>query len=214
MFLGIVTKWNAPAIRRLNPGVTLPDLAVTPVHRSDASGTSFSFRQYLAAISPAARTQIEVGTLPNWPIGQSAKGSSGVAALVAATEGAVTYVDVAYALQNRLKFASVSNRAGNWTLPGLNAIDAAARTVRTVPLSGELTIVDPPGTAPTAYPISTFTYVIVPISSVKATLLRTFVYWAVTEGQKVGPPLLFAPVPLVVQAYAYRQIKRIHAPAS
>jgi len=209
IFLGIVTKWNAPAIRKLNPGLTLPDLAITPVHRSDASGTSYSFSQYLAAVSPAAHTRIGVGTLPNWPTGQGARGSSGVAASVASTSGAVTYVDVAYALQNRIKFASVSNAAGQWTLPGLPAISAAAATIKTVPLSGQLTIVSPPKTATAAYPIATFTYVIVPSASAKAKLLRTFVYWSVTEGQKFGPPLLFQPVPRVVQAFAYQQISKI-----
>jgi phosphate transport system substrate-binding protein len=209
IFLGTVTRWNAPAIRRLNPHVALPDLAIIPVHRSDASGTSYSFSQYLAAVSRAARSQIGVSTLPRWPTGPEAEGSSGVVAYASGIEGAVTYVNVADALQNRLRIASVANRAGRWTIPTLPAIAAAADTVKRVPETGELTIVDPPRTAPVAYPIATFTYVIVPSATSIATTLRTFLRWAVTDGQKFGPALLFQRLPAVVQTFANRQIARI-----
>ena len=126
----------------------------------------------------------------------------------------MTYVDVAYALANRIKFATVRNAAGWWTLPGAPAIAAAAATVTHVPAGGELVIVNPPRSATAAYPIATFTYVIVPSATAKAELLRDFVSWAVTEGQELGRPLFYVPIPPVVQSFAIRQVATIRAPSA
>jgi phosphate transport system substrate-binding protein len=209
IYLGFIKKWNSPSIRKDNPGVTLPDLNITPVYRSDSSGTTFNFTDFLSKTSPGWKTRAGNSTTVNWPTGIGARGSSGVAGVVSRTEGAITYVDVAYALQNKLKFARVKNRAGKWTLPGLRSINAAASNVGTPPANGEISIVNPPKSEPLAYPISTFTYVLAPTASPKAAELRKFIYWAITAGQKFGPPLLFAPLPKGVLAFNYKQIKKI-----
>lgn len=209
VYLGSITNWSDPAIRRLNPGANLPDLKITPVYRSDNSGTTFNFTEYLSAISPQWKSRIGTGVNANWPAGIGAKGSSGVAGVVSRTTGAVTYVDVAYALKSKLKFARVRNAAGRFQLPGLRGINAATASVKSVPANGELSIVNPPKSQPLAYPICTFTYVIAPTQSEKAADLRKFIYWALTSGQQYGPKYLFAKLPRPVQAAAYRSIKRI-----
>jgi phosphate transport system substrate-binding protein len=209
MYLGFIKKWNSPSIRKDNPGVTLPDLNITPVYRSDSSGTTYNFTDFLSKASPGWKSRVGNSTSVNWPTGVGARGSAGVAGVVSRTEGGVMYADVAYALANKLKFARVKNKAGKWTLPGLRSINAAASSVGKVTGNGEISIVNPAKTQPLAYPISTFTYVLAPTASPKAAELRKFIYWAITSGQKFGPPLLFAPLPKSVLAFDYKQIKRI-----
>jgi phosphate transport system substrate-binding protein len=214
IFNGSITRWNAPAIQKLNGSVKLPEMAITPVHRSDGSGTTYAFTDYLAAVSPKWRSSIGTNTAVAWPGGVGARGSSGVTGVVKSTPGAITYVDAAYSIQNKLQFALVKNRHGNYTLPGLRGITSAVSVLpKKITSFKQLKIVDPPKTAPkNAYPISTFTYVIVPkTSGAKAADLRKFVYWAVTQGQKFGPPLFFSPLPNQVKAYVYREIKTIQA---
>ena len=147
----------------------------------------------------------------SFPAGVGARGSSGVAGVVRKTAGALTYVDVAYSLANRLQFALVRNNAGRFATPGLRGIEAAlSKLPARITRPGQLRIVNPPKTAGgLAYPIVTFTYVIVPTRSSKAADLRKFVYWAVTRGQQFGPKLLFQPLPKPVQAFAYREIEKI-----
>jgi phosphate transport system substrate-binding protein len=211
IYLGKITAWNDPRVRALNPGRNLPSLRITPVYRSDGSGTTSNFTDYLSAVSKAWREQVGNSTSVNFPAGVGARGSSGVAGVVQKTEGALTYVDVAYSLENRLQFALVRNNAGAFATPGLRGIKAAlSKLPATITRPAQLRIVNPPKAAGRlAYPIVTFTYVIVPTRSSKATALRTFVYWAVTRGQQYGPPLLFQPLPEPVQAFAYREIKKI-----
>jgi phosphate transport system substrate-binding protein len=214
IYLGRITTWNAPAIRRLNPGVSLPSTRITPVYRSDGSGSTYAFASYLSAVSPQWKTRVGLGTSVNFPVGTGARGSSGVAGVVRSTEGAITYADAAYAIQNKIPFALVKNRAGGNALPGVRGVTAALCEVpaRVTNLS-QLKIVDPSAKCgKRAYPISTFTYVIVPTSSGdKAADLRKLVYWAVTAGQKFGPPLYFVPLPRAVNAFIYREIKKIQA---
>ena len=214
IYLGKITSWNAPAIEKLNPGLNLPDLKITPVFRSDSSGTTFSFTVYLSSVSPEFKSKIGNNTAVNFPTGVGARGSAGVAGVVSKTEGALTYVDVAYSLNNKLTFAAIRNRAGGFALPGLRGIkQAVSQLPKKVTTLSQLKIVDPPkGAGKQAYPISTFTYVIVPTNSGdKAADLRKFVYWAVTAGQKFGPPLFFVPLPKAVNGYIYREIKKIQA---
>jgi phosphate transport system substrate-binding protein len=187
---------------------------ITPVHRSDGSGTTYAFTDYLSAVSPKWKSGIGNSTSVSWPGGVGARGSSGVSGVVKSTPGAITYVDAAYSIQNHLQFALVRNRRGNYTLPGLRGIGSAVSVLpKKITGPAQLKIVDPPKTAPkNAYPISTFTYVIVPQQAgAKAADLRKFIYWAVTQGQKFGPPLFFVPLPNQVKAYVYRQIKQIQA---
>jgi phosphate transport system substrate-binding protein len=211
MYLGQIKKWNDPAIKTLNPNVNLPSTDITPVYRSDNSGTTYNFTDYLSTVSPAWKSKVGRGVNANWPVGQGGKGSSGVAGVVSNTKGAVGYVDVAYALKNHLKFMAVKNASGVYTTPGLRGINAAASTIKKVPASNEMHIVNPAKGDKLAYPIATFTYVILPLKSSKAADLRKFVFYAVspTQGQKLGPKLLFAPLPKVVLVAAERTLKRI-----
>jgi phosphate transport system substrate-binding protein len=200
MFLGKITVWNDPAIAQLNRGVTLPATRVAPVFRSDASGTSYNFTVYLSQVSPTWKAKVGSSTQPAFPAGQGAKGSSGVAGVVSHTDGAITYVDVAYAKTSAFAYAAIQNAARNFTLPAVASCQAAAGAAPAPKPNEGISIVDPPASAPTAYPICTFTYVIVPKKSPKAQLLKPFLTYAVTDGQQFGPPLLFAPLPAAVVA--------------
>jgi phosphate transport system substrate-binding protein len=215
IYLGSITSWNDPAIKKLNPKLTLPDTKITPVYRSDSSGTTFAYTAYLSAVSPQFKGKVGNNTSVNFPTGVGARGSSGVAGVVKNTPGALTYVDAAYSIQNKLQFAMIQNKAGRFTTPGLRGISQAVSTLpKKITRPEQLKIVDPPKAAgPLAYPISTFTYVILPTSSAKAADLRKFVYWAVTQGQKFGPPLFFVPLPNSVKAYAYRELARVKVAA-
>ncbi len=213
IYLGTITNWNDRRIRALNPGRNLPDLKVTPVYRSDGSGTTYNFTDYLSAVSKEWRDKVGNSTSVNFPTGVGARGSSGVAGVVQKTAGAITYVDVAYSIKNKLQFALMRNNAGKFATPGLRGIKAALSKVPDkVTRLSQLRIVNPPKAAgPLAYPIVTFTYVVVPTKSSKAADLRKFVYWAVTRGQTYGPALLFQPLPRPVQAFAFRELKKIQS---
>jgi phosphate transport system substrate-binding protein len=211
IYLGNITKWNNPAITRINPGVNLPDTKITPVWRSDGSGTTYNFTDYLSAVSPQAKSKIGNSTQVNWPVGVGGRGSSGLAGVVKNTTGGIGYVDIAYALANKMQFARVLNRAGKYVTPGLRGITAAGKQVDKVPASNEMHIVNPTKGDPLAYPICTFSYVILPTSSSKAPQLRRFVFYALTQGQKLGPKLLFVPIPKVVLVASEKTLKKVQA---
>jgi phosphate transport system substrate-binding protein len=184
IFLGQITNWNDSAIAKLNPGGTFPDLKITPVFRSDGSGTSYAFTDYLSAVNASWKSKIGISTQPAFPAGVGAKGSSGVAGTVSNTKGAIGYVDVAYAIKNHLHFAAVKNAAGKFLYPSLRRIQAAALAFPNVPSNNELHIVNPPKSAKDAYPISTYTYIIVHKKSTHAAELRKIIFWALTQGQQ------------------------------
>jgi phosphate transport system substrate-binding protein len=195
IFLGKVTNWNDPAIASVNPGAKLPTLKIAPIHRSDSSGTTYNLTDYLSKVSPEWKTKVGTGTEVVFPTGAGGKGSSGVAAALTRARGGITYVDAAYSIQNGFPYAALRNRAGTFTLPDTAAVKAAADAVRTIPSDNSISIVDPPASATQAYPLSTFTYAIVPQKTGKAALLKPFLTYAVTDGQQFGPPLEFAPLP-------------------
>jgi phosphate transport system substrate-binding protein len=210
IYLGKITSWDDAQIKAINGSCSLPSTKITPVYRSDNSGTTYNFTDFLSSSNAEWKSKIGVGVNAQWPAGVGAKGSAGVAGVLTKTVGAIGYVDVAYALKNKIRFASIKNASGKFTTPGLRGISAAAATLPAkVSGNGELHIVNPPKGNPLAYPISTFTYVIVPQSTSKAADLRKMIYWAVTSGQKLGPKLLFQPLPKQVQAFDYKQIKQI-----
>jgi phosphate transport system substrate-binding protein len=212
IYLGNVTSWDDASIKKINPKCSLPSSKITPVYRSDNSGTSYNFTDYLSSVNSTWKSKYGAGVNQQWPAGTGAKGSSGVAGVISKTTGAVGYVDVAYSLANKLQFATIRNASGKYTTPGLRGIKAAADTLpKKITGDGSLSIVNPPKGNPLAYPISTFTYVIVATSSSKAAELRKMLYWAVTQGQKFGPPLVFQPLPLSVKAFAYKQIAKVKA---
>ena len=215
MYLGEITNWSDNKIKALNPGVNLPDQKVVPVFRSDGSGTTYNFTEYLSSVSPAWKSKVGFNTTVNFPAGTGARGSSGVAGVVKTTAGALTYVDAAYSIKNKFTMAAIQNRAGAFVLPGIKQVKAAveATVPKVVKTTADLKIVDPPKSAgKLAYPISTFTYVIAATTSGdKAADLRKFTYWAITQGQKFSIPLLFVPLPNQVQVYAGKQIRKIQA---
>ena len=213
IYLGKITKWNDPRIRRLNPGKSFPDKEITPVYRSDSSGTSFNFTSYLNTASKQWKSQVGNGTTVNWPKGVGARGSSGVSGVLSRTEGAIGYADIAYALKNHLKFFSVKNRAGNFARPGLVGIKAASLADRKFSSTNALSIVNPPPGKKfrKAYPICTYSYVLLRTTSPNAAELKPFITWALTSGQQYGPRLIFQPIPKYVVAKGKATLKRVHS---
>jgi phosphate transport system substrate-binding protein len=214
IYLGKITNWNDRRIKAINQGKNMPDLRITPVYRSDSSGTTYNFTTYLNTVSKQWKSGPGRGTSVNWPAGVGARGSSGVSGVISRTEGAVGYADIAYALKNKLKFFSMQNRAKKWARPGLVGIRAAAQADRRFnPQSNELSIVNPPGGArfAKAYPICTYTYVILRTQSEKANLLKPFVTWALTSGQQYGPTLIFQPIPKYVVDRGKATLRKVHS---
>ena len=212
IFLGKIKNWSDPAIKKLNAGKSLPSLAITVIHRSDNSGTTYNLTEYLSKVSKVWKAGPGKGVAVDWPAGVGARGSSGVSAALSQTNGGVTYVDVAFSLANHFKFAAVQNRAGKYQIPGLNSIKAAGATIlRVAPNNGGISIVDPSKRQPLAYPICTFTYVIVPKQTSKAAELKRFIRWVLTKGQGDGPKLLFSPLPKVVSKAGLKTLPLIHS---
>jgi phosphate transport system substrate-binding protein len=198
IWMGKVTVWNDPAIAKLNPGVNLPSTKITPVYRTDGSGDTYAFTDYLSHISPTWKTQIGNSTQVSFPTGLGGKGNAGVGGVISSTNGSIGYVAIAYVLQNKFDYALIQNAAGQYPVPSIKSISAAAAALTSVPADNHISIVDPPASAAGAYPISTFTYAIVPISSPKAAAMKPFLSWAITDGQQFGAALEFAPLPAMV----------------
>ena len=197
IFLGQITNWNDPAIKALNKGASLPTSRSrrSTARTARARPTTSPTTSRLSRRSGSRRSaNVHVGSVP---AGHGARGSSGVAGLVSRTSGGITYVDVAFAIKNHIKFAAVKNRAGKFLYPSLRRITAAAAAFPKVPANNEMHIVNPPKSAPLAYPICTYTYVIVPQQTSHAAELRKLIFWALTQGQKTQytAKLLFAPLP-------------------
>ena len=212
IYLGHIKKWNDKRIRAINKGVNLPDENIVPIYRSDGSGTSFNFTDYLSHVSKEWKSKIGKGTQPAFPTGVGARGSSGVAAKLGSTPGGITYVDIAYAYKNHYKIAKIQNRAGKFVLPTVKSLKAVADRVTKVPKNNAVSAVDPPKSLPMGYSICTFTWVIVPLQTSKAPDLKQLIDWAVTKGQKYGltPGLLFLPLPKVVVRAARKTTARLH----
>lgn len=195
IYLGQITNWSDPRIKALNPGVSLPNLQITVFWRSDSSGDTYAFTRYLADVSPTFNSSVGSSTTVSFPVGQGAKGNGGMAAAVGQTNGAIAYVAVSYLISDHLPAVGIQNAAGRWAVPNLHSIEAAAAVVHSVPSNNQVTIVNPPRSAKNAYPISTFTYVIVPTNAPKGTLLKEFIGYALGAGQKYAAALDFAPLP-------------------
>jgi phosphate transport system substrate-binding protein len=198
MFLGKITKWNDPALAAVNPGVKLPDAAIAVVHRSDGSGTTNIFTDYLTKTSPEWKSAVGVGKSVKWPVGLGAKGNEGVTGIVKQTPGAVGYVELAYATQNKLPMAELKNHDGVFLKPTIEGTSAAAAGVD-MPADFRVSITDAKGK--TAYPMASFTYLLVPknlADPAKGKALVEFLWWAVHDGQKFAEPLDYAPLPAPV----------------
>jgi phosphate transport system substrate-binding protein len=211
IYLGHIHYWDNPAIKKINAGVNLPHERVVPIFRSDSSGTSYNFTDYLSHVSKAWKSRVGRGTQPNFPAGVGAAKSSGVAAKLNTTNGGIAYVDVAYSIKNGFTYAKLQNRARRFVAPTLKSIRAAEDSLRRLQSKdNSITVVNPNPRQPKAYPICTFTYVIVPLKSGKAPELKHFIDWAVTKGQKFGPKLLFVPLTKMVQKAARKTTARLH----
>jgi len=200
IFLGGITKWNDPKLARDNPGLKLPDTAVAVVHRSDGSGTTSIFTDYLAKVSPEWKSRVGAGKSVKWPVGLGAKGNEGVTGVVTSTPGAVGYVELAYAHQNQLAMASLRNRDGVFMAPSLESTSAAAAGVE-MPADYRVSITDAKGKD--AYPIASFTYLLVykdQADPKKGEAMLRFLWWAVHEGQATTASLDYAPLPKAVVA--------------
>lgn len=211
IYMGQIKQWNDPAIKKLNKGVNLPGTAITVVHRSDSSGTSFNFTDFLSRVSAAWKSKVGTGTSVAWPTGFGGKGSSGVAGIVHQTPGAIGYADVAYSTTAHLNVFKVENRAGNFIIPRLKNIKAASVLDTHPAKDGSLSIVNPPKSKKyeNAYPISTYTYVDVQKSSANAANIKKVISWAVTKGQTFGPKLVFQPLPVAVVTFDKKQIAKV-----
>lgn len=209
IFLGRITSWNDAAIARDNPGVNLPSTSIVVVHRSDGSGTTFCFTDYLSKVSKDWETQVGRGTSVRWPSGIGAKGNEGVAGMVRQMDGAIGYIELIYAEQNKIRFGSVKNAAGNFIKASLASTTAAAATAK-VPADFRVSITNAPGKD--AYPISTFTWLLVPAKNADANkqkVIVEFLTWMVNDGQKMASQLSYAPLPAEVAAKVKQTIAQL-----
>jgi phosphate transport system substrate-binding protein len=196
IFLGKIAKWNDKAITSANPGVNLPDKDIIVVHRSDGSGTTYIWTDYLSKISSDWQGQVGKGTSVKWPVGLGGKGNEGVAGMIRQLPGSVGYVELIYAVQNNITYGSVKNAAGNFVKASLESVTAAAASSPEMPADFRVSITNAPGK--NAFPISSFTWLLVPEESkdaAKGKILADFLNWMVTDGQKMTAALSYAPLP-------------------
>jgi len=210
IFLGKITKWNDPMIVEINKGIALPDKDITVVHRSDGSGTTAIFTDYLSKVSEGWKNKVGKGTSVNWPVGLGGKGNEGVAGLVKQVPNSIGYVELIYAIQNKMSYATIKNRAGNFVKPSLESTSKAAETELPDDMRISLTDTD----AANGYPISGFTYILVyqeqnydnrPIGKAKS--LVNLLKWMATDGQKFTTPLHYAPLSESAKNKALKLIK-------
>jgi phosphate transport system substrate-binding protein len=211
IFLGTISKWNDAAIARDNPGVKLPNEDITVAHRSDASGTSFVFTDYLSKVSPQWKSKVGANTSVNWPAGLGGKGNEGVAGLVKQTPNSIGYVELLYAVQNKMGYGSVKNAAGNFVKADFNSVtEAAAGAAKNMPEDFRVSITNAAGK--TAYPISTFTWLLIPDKiddPAKKKAVTEFLKWMMTTGQADAQGLSYAPLPKEVVAKEQKQVALI-----
>jgi phosphate transport system substrate-binding protein len=196
IFLGKITKWNDKEIAGTNPGISLPDKDIIVVHRSDGSGTTYIWTDYLSKVSQEWQSEVGKGTSVHWPIGLGGKGNEGVAGMVRQLPGAIGYVELIYAVQNTIPYGIVRNAAGTFVKASLESVTAAAASAPKMPPDFRVSITNAPGKD--AYPISSFTWLLIPEQSkdpAKGKILADFLNWMVTDGQKMTASLSYAPLP-------------------
>lgn len=211
IFLGKITKWNDPALAKLNAGVSLPDRDITVVHRSDGSGTTYIWVDYLSKVSPEWKQKVGVSTSVKWPTGVGGKGNEGVAGLVRQSPNAIGYVELIYALQNKITYGQVQNAAGTFVRASLESTTAAAAAAASkMPADFRVSITNPPGEG--AYPIASFTWLLLyenPKNKAQAKVMADFLRWALTDGQKFAKELGYAPLPESVVKLEMAQLARM-----
>ena len=214
IFLGKVTKWDDDEIKAVNPGVAIPSQDIVVCHRSDGSGTTYIFVDYLSKVSPTWASDVGKGTSVKWPTGLGGKGNEGVTALIEQTPGALGYIELIYALNNKIPFAQIQNKSGNWVTASLAGVTAAAASAAgNMPDDFRVSITDAPGAD--AYPISSFTWMLVYQKQTNKDVgeqIKKFLGWALTEGQTLAPSLQYAPLPPAVIQKETAQIQQIQLP--
>jgi phosphate transport system substrate-binding protein len=211
IYLGKITRWNDGSLAKDNPGVKLPDAGIIVTHRSDGSGTTFVWSDYLSKVSPEWKSRVGANTSVNWPVGLGGKGNEGVAGLVKQTPNSIGYVELIYAVQNKMGYGLVKNAAGIFVKADLAGVTAAAAgAAKDMPADFRVSITNAPGKA--SYPISTFTWLLIPdhiADAGKRADLKTFLKWMLTSGQGYCAGLSYAPLPKQVVAKEMKQIDRI-----
>jgi phosphate transport system substrate-binding protein len=195
IYLGQIKNWADPAIKALNKGSSIPSTPIQVFWRSDASGDTYAFTRYLSDVSGPFSSQVGSSTSVSFPVGVGAKGNGGMSTALAGTNGGIAYIAVAYLIANRQPAIGIRNASGHYVVPNLSAIEAAAAAFPNVPGNRQVTIVNAPKRAKSAYPISTYTYCMVPTNAPQGALLRSFIQYALGAGQRFGPSLDFAPLP-------------------
>jgi phosphate transport system substrate-binding protein len=211
VFLGTITKWNDPEIAKANPGVTLPDDTIIVVHRSDGSGTTYIWVDYLSKVSPDWKEKVGVGTSVNWPVGLGGKGNEGVSGLVKQTPSSIGYVELIYAAQNKIDFGLVQNSAGHFVKASLESVtSAAAGVAKAMPADFRVSLTNPPGDK--SYPIASFTWLLIPEKiddPKKGKAITGFLKWMLKDGQRFAPGLLYAPLPKEVVAMEEKAVGKV-----
>jgi phosphate transport system substrate-binding protein len=211
IFLGKITKWNDDRITSINPGVSLPGQPIVVVHRSDGSGTTYIWVDYLSKVSPEWEHKVGRGTSVKWPVGLGGKGNEGVSGQVKNTPGAIGYVELAYAISNKLPVSSIKNQAGKFVEPSIESTTAAAAgAAKAMPADFRVSLTNAPGD--TAYPVASFTWLLVykdQPDAVKGKALVNFLWWASHDGQKYASDLLYAPLPPQVVKQIEAKIREI-----
>jgi len=210
IFLGKIQNWNDPAIAKANPGVNLPNSQIIVVHRSDGSGTTYIFTDYLSKVSKDWESSVGKGTSVKWPVGLGGKGNEGVAGQIRQLQGSIGYIELIYAVENKITFGSVKNLAGNFVKASLDGVTEAAASAPKMPADFRVSITNAPGKA--AYPISSFTWLLVPEQAKdpkKGKVIADFLNWMVNDGQKMTAQLSYAPLPGNVADKVKTAIKQV-----
>lgn len=207
IFLGKITKWNDPAITKLNPTLKLTATDILVVRRSDGSGTTAVFTSYLADVSKDWKDKVGAGKNINWPTGVGAKGNEGVSAIIAQTDGAIGYLELAYAISNKMTFAALKNKKGEFISPSVDSTTKAGASVKDFKGDFRVSIIN--ADAKGAYPISSFTWILLPEDKNSLALkeVRSFLIWALQDGQKIAPTLDYAPLPTKLRDVLVKQLK-------
>ena len=211
IYLGTITSWNDKAIAAANPGVSLPGKSIVVVHRSDGSGTTFVFTDYLSKVSPDWKSKVGSNTSVSWPVGIGGKGNEGVAGLIRQMDGGIGYVELIYALQNHITYGPVKNSSGNFVKASLESTTAAAASAKMSGMDFRVSITNAPGKD--AYPISTFTYLLIPTQwkdQTKKAAVTDFLHWMLEQGQTMTTQLDYAPLPDALKAKEMEAIKTVH----
>jgi phosphate transport system substrate-binding protein len=211
IFLGKITTWNDAAISSANPGIKLPGDPIIVIHRSDGSGTTYIWTDYLSKVSPDWQTRVGKATSVKWPVGLGGKGNEGVAGMIRQMQGSIGYIELIYAVQNKIPYGEVKNAAGNFVKASLESVTAAAGSVKSMPADFRVSITNAPGKD--SYPISSFTWLLIPAQSkdpAKGKILADFLNWMVNDGQKMTSDLSYAPLPANVVEKVKAEIKQVH----